>query len=54
MDAESMARFGSNGSLIVEYLKDRVGPTQEVPNIVFNIYVIAIHWHTVQPIIDDD
>ena len=36
---------GSNGSPIVEYPEDRVGPTQDTPERLFSIYTPTIHWH---------
>ena len=41
VDDTSMA--GSNGSPIVEYLEDMLGPMQDAPERLFYIYAPAIH-----------
>ena len=39
---------GSNGSPMVEFPEDRIGPTAAAPNQSFYVYSPTIHWHTVQ------
>ena len=41
-----------DGSPILEYLKDRVGPLQETPNILFCTNTLVIYWHSVSPAIE--
>ena len=37
---------GSNGSpLIIEYSKDRLGPTEDAPTRTFYIYAPVLHWY---------
>ena len=45
MNNTSMA--GSNGSPIVEYPDDRLGPTRDAPEHLFYVYAPTIHWHVV-------
>ena len=52
VDNTSMA--GSNGSPIVEYPEDRLGPTRDAPKCLFYVYAPMIHWHTVSSIVEDE
>ena len=45
---------GSNGSPIVEYPKDRLGPLQDAPRRLFYVYAPTIHWHTVSSAVEDE
>ena len=45
---------GSNGSPIVEYPKDRLGPTRGAPERLFYVYAPTIHWHTVSSTVEDE
>ena len=43
---EDQSVNGSNGSLFVlEYAKDRLGPTEDAPTCTFYIYAPVLHWH---------
>ena len=52
IDDTSMA--GSNGSPVVEYHEDRLGPTRDAPERLFYVYAPTIHWHTVSSTIEDE
>ena len=44
LDDQSMN--GLNKSpLVIEYAKDRLGPTEEAPTCTFYIYALVLHWH---------
>ena len=45
---------GSNGSPIVEYPEDRLGPAQDAPGRLFYVYAPMIHWHTVSSPMEDE
>ena len=45
---------GSNGSPIVEYPEDRLGPLQDAPGRLFYVYAPTIHWHIVSSIVEDE
>ena len=45
---------GSNGSSLVDYPKDRLGPTHDAPKCVFYVYSPTIHWHTVSSATEDE
>ena len=45
---------GSNGSPIVEYPEDRLGPTWDAPERLFYVYGPTIHWHTVSSTVEDE
>mgnify|MGYP006878682710 CR=1 FL=1 len=44
---EDTSMHGSNGSPMVEFPEDRIGPTAAAPNQSFYVYAPTIHWHTV-------
>ena len=52
VDDTSMA--GSNGSPIVEYPEDRLGPTWDALECLFYVYALTIHWHTVSSTVEDE
>ena len=52
MEATNMA--GSNRSPIVEYLEDRLGPSQDAPGRLFYVYAPTIHWHIVSSAVEDE
>ena len=52
VDDTSMAE--NNGSPIVEYPLDRLGPTQDAPGCMFYLYSPTIHWHTVSSAMEDE
>ena len=52
LDDTSMA--GNNGSPIVEYPEDRLGPTRDAPERMFYVYAPTIHWHTVSSTVEDE
>ena len=52
VDNTSMA--GSNGSPIVEYPEDRLGPMQDAPERLFYVYAPTIHWHTMSSTVEDE
>ena len=45
---------GSNGSPIVEYPEDRLGPSQDAPRRLFYVYAPMIHWHTMSLAVEDE
>ena len=51
-DGTSMA--SSNGSPIVEYPEDRLGPSQDALGPLFYVYAPTIHWHIVSSIVEDE
>ena len=51
---EDTSMAGSNGSPLVEYPEDRVGPTREAPERLFYVYAPTIHWHTVSTAAEDE
>ena len=44
---EDTSMAGNNGSPLVEYPEDRVGPTRDAPERLFYVYAPTIHWHMV-------
>ena len=51
---EDTSMAGSNGSPLVEYPDDRVGPTSDAPERPFYVYAPTIHWHTVSSTAKDE
>ena len=51
---EDTSMAGSNGSPLVEYPEDRVGPTRDAPERLFYVYAPTIHWHTVSTAAEDE
>ena len=45
---------GSNGSPLVGYPDDRLGPTRDAPERLFYMYALTIHWHTVSSTVEDE
>ena len=45
---------GSNGTPLVEYLDDRLEPTEDAPMRLFYIYAPTIHCHTVLLTTEDE
>ena len=52
VDDISMA--GSNGSPLVEYPEDRLGPSQDASRRLFYMYAPMIYWHTMSSVVEDE
>ena len=51
---DDTSMVNSNGSPIVEYPEDRLGPSQDTIGRLFYVYAPMIHWHIVSSAVEDE